>query len=211
MDDYNEIQLPYDTLFNFEGYDIYETKFNNMSMLQMKQYDNKTYIQDEKIVVKNDKGDEEVKNIPPASYIRWRYSNENDVPSKEKELDSKLGLTNDHKILSNSKIVEWSDGSYQLIIGDQYYDIKYSDMDNIRFGISSNNNENIVVNQKVQQRMILTPCESQGGDRIKHTEDSTKVKLAYNYYNPNEYKKEDYGNTKYSKNKFKDVFEKKSK
>jgi hypothetical protein len=208
MDEHNELNLPFDTLYDFKGYEIYETKFNNMSMLGLNKYDSKTYTHDEKIAIKNDKGDEEIKNIPPQSYIRWKYSNGSDEHSKEKELDSQLGLSNDYKILSNSKIVEWSDGSYQLVIGDEYFDIKFSEIDNIRFGVSSNDNENIIVNDKVQKRMILTPSEHRG-DRVKHTEDSTKVKLAYNYYNPNEYRKEDYGNTKFGKNKFKDVFDKK--
>ena len=207
MDDM--VKISYDNLYDFNGYDVYETKFNNMSYFQYNKYDSKTYNADDKVIIKNENGNDEVKNIPLNSYIRWKYNGE-DTHSKEKDLDNLIGLINNKKIQSNAKIVEWSDGTYQLIIGDDYYDIKFSDLKNIRFGLSSDNNENIFVNKPIDGRMILTPCDYQG-EKSKLAEDSTKVKLAYNYYNPNEYKKEEYGANKYNRNKFKDFFEKETK
>src|SRR5689334_15534620 len=107
----------------------------------------------------NEKGQEEYKNIPLQSYIRWKYTdNTNTVEIKEKELNKLLGIKSKRQIISNAKLVEWSDGTIQLVIGDQYYDVKLSDLKNIHFGLITSNDQ-IIVNKPISKRMIVTHSE----------------------------------------------------
>ena len=49
-------------------------------------------------------------------------------------LNEKSNSTN-NKMISNTKIVEWSDGTMQLLIGNEYFDINLSNIDNSRYAI----------------------------------------------------------------------------
>ena len=69
-------------------------------------------------------------------------------------------------IKSNAKIIELSDGSYQLVIGDQFIDIVFSNMDNVRYAIDAGNNINIV-GKNITKRMLLSKDQFQGINKMK--------------------------------------------
>jgi hypothetical protein len=204
MDDQEQFDIDFDNLFNYDEFEVYETKLGNSSSLQVKKFNSETYKPEANQIIKNEKGQEESKNIPLQSFVRWKYSEDKPNDSKEKELDNQLGIKTNKQIISNAKIIEWSDGSSQLLIGNEYYDIRLSELNNIHFGITTH--DSIIVNKPIKQRMIITPLDSKR-EKIAIA-DAGKVKLAYNFYNPNEYKKDDYISNKLSKAKFKEVFEK---
>jgi hypothetical protein len=212
----DEIKIPYDKLYDFKKFDVMEAKFNIMAMMQMKAYENSKYKPEEKIVIQNEKGVDESKEIPLTNYIRWRYENNSndditDNVSNVNELDEALGIKNipannlNKKIESNAKIVEWSDSTFQLLIGDEYFDIMFSNMDNVRFGIDSKDTNITIVNKPVKQRIILTPSEYTKSMRqkekiINHNENAQKVKVAYSYYDKQAYNKDEFS-TKFGKKK----------
>jgi hypothetical protein len=204
-DKYEKNGITFDSLYDYDDFEVFETKLSNSTSLQIKRFERDIYTPEEKKIIKNEKGEEELKNIPLQSYVRWKYNEHKSKNSNEKELDKLLGLNHNRHILSNAKIVEWSDGSTQLVIGDQYFDIQYSERKNIHFGVTDK--VGIIVNKPIQKRMIITPS-GENKNEVQAVTDAGKVKLAYNFYNPNEYRKEDYSNNKLSKAKFKEMFEK---
>lgn len=196
------IGVNYDKLHNFNQYEVYETKFNIITNFQMTGYDNTKYKPEDKTILLNEKGEEEIKEIPPSSYIRWRYSKEKEEGVKnnsEGKLTEDLAIKNKGQLESNAKIVEWSNGSYQLVIGDEYYDIMFTNIDNVRLGVMDPNG--VIVSNQIKQRILLTPSEQTEMKRTeklnKTGENSSLVKLAYSFYDKQEYKKDDY-NTKFS-------------
>lgn len=69
------------------------------------------------------------KQCPVANFIRWRYSEnaETSYNDAEKEkLTKQVGLdqTENKKLESNTKVIEWSDGSVSLVIGEQTFEIQ---------------------------------------------------------------------------------------
>jgi hypothetical protein len=72
-------------------------------------------------------------------------------------------------------------------------------MDNVRLGTI--NNDRIICNNRINQRMILTLSEYTKKQDLIQTESQAKVKLAYNFYDTQQYKKDEYG-TKFGKRKF---------
>jgi hypothetical protein len=212
-DNYEEEGIIFDNLYNYEDFEVYETKLNNLISFQTKKFNKETYTPEPKKMLMNEKGQEEHKNIPLQNYIRWKYTDNPETSnneSKELELNKLLGLKTKRQVISNAKLVEWSDGTSQLVIGDQYYDVKLSDLKNNYFGVPYN--DSIIVNKPISQRMNITPSDLDTKVEVSQGfgAQASKVKLAYNFYNPNEYKKEDYANVKFSKAKFKE-FEKNDK
>lgn len=165
------IQIEYDKLQSIIPEDIYEGKLNVMCSFQPKAYNPEKYKPEEKIKIKNEKDEEELKQIPIKNYIRWRV--------------------NGKDIQSNAKIVEWSDGSRQLLIGDEYFDLMFSTMDNVRFGLKDDDNISII-NKPIIKRMLLTQSEKDITKEELDKGDANKVKLSYSYYDKKTYKKEDF-------------------
>jgi hypothetical protein len=225
IDEYVPIEIPIDLNYDFKDYEIYEAKFNNLTRISNKVYDSKKYKIEDKLIIKNDKNDLVEKDIPVTDYIRFKYvekqSNE-DGQDNIKQLEKCFAIVNEanrKELISNAKIVEWSDNTYQLIIGDQYFDLKFSNMENVRLGLSTNKqdlkieNNNLELNEEgniypllvskpINKRIILTSCEYDNNInikskdqsiKIKNSELETKVKLAYSFYDKNKYKKDDFG------------------
>jgi hypothetical protein len=196
-----ELVCNYDLLNNFPNEEVMEAKFNVMTAIQPKAYERDSFKPEEKTILKNDKNEDEVKEVPLINYIRWRNVNKYDNDMKDQK--NNLALKE-----SNARIVEWSDGSMQLIIGEEYFDIILSNMDNVRIGLKDSDNEMILINKPVKQRMLLTPSEYSSSVRklekvIDQDESNLKVKLAYSYYDKQSYNKDEYDN-KFLKKKQKD-------
>jgi len=207
--EFEEIKISPEKKFNFSDYEVLEAKFNILTTFQSKVYDSAKYKPEETIVIKNEKGEEEIKEIPLANYIRWKYK-DTEVNQNRSEIDAELnkafGIKNlnpNKTIESNAKIVEWSDGSFQLIIGEEHFDIMFSNMDNVRFAMEDKEQNLTMINKPIKKRMILTPSEysQRSNEKIsKQDESSQKVKVVYSYYDKQEYNKDDYS-SKYGKKK----------
>ena len=130
---------------------------------------------EEKLKIKNEKGEIEYKQIPLENYIRWKY-NQN------------------KKIISNTKLIECSDGTHQLVIGNKFFDVTFSNMDNVRFGLNVDDNIN-VINQIVSKRMLISKNESDS-PKMKH-EQIGKSKVKLNYFFFEEKKDEEKKGTRY--------------
>ena len=164
--DYNKlISLP-------DNIEIFEGKFSLLTHFQEKCFDPNTYVKENKIKIKNEKDEIEYKYIPLENYIRWKYN-------KNKQ------------IISNAKMVEWNDGSFSVIIGEKYFDVDFSTMNSVRFGIQIDENT-AIINQNINKRMLLQVDENQENEVIYDEGDKSKVKVSYSYYNKNVYNKDDF-------------------
>jgi len=144
-------------------------------------------------------------NTNKTSHLEKTNNDKNNIEANDYELDDYLNLVKtaqNYKMQTNSKIVEWSDGTMQMIIGSNYFDINPSAMDNCRFAIYDKANDLYVVKNPVKKRFILMASELTKNidDRYKGSnENSTKTKLAYSFYDKNEYNKEDFAKKRFSK------------
>lgn len=64
-----------------------------------------------------------------ANFIRWRYSDNAEASHNDAEkekLTKQVGLDQkeNKKLESNTKVIEWSDGSVSLVIGEQTFEIQ---------------------------------------------------------------------------------------
>jgi hypothetical protein len=180
--DYNKlIDLPKDI-------EIFEGKFSLLTHFQEKCFDPNTYVKENKIKIKNEKDEIEYKYIPLENYIRWKYN-------KNK------------KIISNAKLVEWNDGTFSVIIGEKYFDVDFSDMNSVRYGIQIDE-DTAIINQNINKRMLLQIDENQENETVYDEGDKSKVKVSYSYYNKNVFNKNDFEKGYKKKNKFTKELEK---
>lgn len=208
-----EIEIPYDNFVDFDKFEIYETKMGNLARIQPKSFNKETYKIEEAIKIKDQKGEEFEKKIPLVNYLRWRY-NENEVEEEREEDNSFLKKLNiekktKEKVESNVKIVEWSDGTWQLVVGDELIDITQSEINNTRIGIINKDKDVVTVGKNINKKFILKASEydvtnkreiAPVSSKIDKATES-KVKLAFSYYDKNEYVKDEFGG-KFGKPKF---------
>jgi hypothetical protein len=200
-----EIEIPYDNIIDFDKYEIYETKMGNLARIQPKSFKKDTYKPEEAIKIKDQKGEEFEKKIPLMNYFRWKYS-ENDEEEEIDEENSYLKKLNivkksKKKVESNVKIVEWSDGTWQLVVGDEFVDITQSDIKNTRIGIVNKDKDVITVGKNIDKKFILKASEYDVSTKkevtsvVNKTDKAagSKVKLVFSYYDKNEYVKDDFG------------------
>jgi hypothetical protein len=213
----NIINSFYDNTYDFQEDDIFEMKFNSLTRIQNKEFNPKTYEKEKPLLVKDQKGDDMEKFIPHKNFIRWRYakkskentSNEDENESLNEEnsnTDEKtlldmfsLNQKNKRKIESNSKLVQYSDNSYLLFIGKNYFEVLLSDVNTCGLGVIDAENDSILVNKTIEKKMILKEnekCSNNDLDKqlIEESNKKSKVLLTHNYYNPIEYVKEDSSN-----------------
>jgi ribosomal protein S19 len=202
-----EIEVPFDNIIDFDNYEIFETKMANLARVQPKVFNIENYNIEEAVKIKDQKGEEFEKKIPLLNYIRWRYSEENEIEDDEENSENTLlkrfNLEKKSKknLESNAKIVEWSDGTWQLIIGDEHIDITLSDINNTRVGIVNKEKDIVVVSKNIDKKLILKASDYNESNAKKeiatYKNDSkiagSKVKLVYSYYDNNSYVKEDFG------------------
>ena len=171
------ISIPYDKLINLEkdNFEIIEGKLSTITHYQPIIFNPETYKMEEKLKIKNEKGEIEYKQIPLENYIRWKY-NQN------------------KKIISNTKLIECSDGTHQLVIGNKFFDVTFTNMNNVRFGLKVDDNLS-VINQIVSKRMLISKNESDS-PKMKH-EQIGKSKVKLNYFFFEEKKDEEKKGTRY--------------
>ena len=158
------ISIPYDKLINLEkdNFEIIEGKLSTITHYQPIIFNPETYKMEEKLKIKNEKGEIEYKQIQLENYIRWKY-NQN------------------KNIISNAKLIECSDGTHQLVIGNKFFDVTFTNMNNVRFGLKVDDNLS-VINQIVSKRMLISKNESDS-PKMKHEQiGKSKVKLNYFFF-----------------------------
>jgi hypothetical protein len=160
----------------------------------------KQIINDEEDDDENENENEKEKENPNKEKLN-DINNEKDINNKEKEIDNYLNLVeksnnpSNIKMISNTKIIEWSDGTMQLIIGNEYFDINKSTIENSRYALYDRENDLFNVKNQVKKRFIIVPSDmsSDIDSRFKSTaESSTKTKLTYSYFDKNTFNKEEF-------------------
>jgi len=109
-----------------------ELKLANLLRTQTKEFSRETYTEELPITVVDQKGNVTERKWHPENVIRWRYSKtEDEEPDDyDKELEQNLDIKcrKRRKIETNTKVVEWSDGSVQMIVGDEVFDLTTNEM-----------------------------------------------------------------------------------
>eukprot|EP00826_Nyctotherus_ovalis_P041614 TRINITY_DN4220_c0_g2_i8.p1 TRINITY_DN4220_c0_g2~~TRINITY_DN4220_c0_g2_i8.p1 ORF type:complete len:180 (+),score=58.04 TRINITY_DN4220_c0_g2_i8:251-790(+) len=108
----------------------------------------------------------------PGSVIRWRYGEQvppfvdEDIPSAE------LGTyqAEFREIESNARIVQWSDGSYQIALGKQLFDFRFESGNTVK--LFTKLGDYLVSKNEVDRKVFLIPAE---GSEQYDTEDYVKV------------------------------------
>lgn len=201
LKDDNNVTVVYDNLYDFNKFDIVQTKFSSLTKLQYKIFDCKTYEKEAPVRIKNDLGQDTEKIINHKNYIRWRYSKE-DLKNEtkfeyDKDLNDLLGIKDksNKPIESNTRIIEWSDGTFQMTVGDTYFDIMISETPNSSLGIIDLESDIVSVGKPISKKMILRANEdfSSDSDFLKTSNILTcnNSKLSHNFYNTNAYVKEE--------------------
>ena len=109
------------------------SNINSCIRLQPKGFASDSYFVEDNVIFKDEKGIQQTKTCPVTSFIRWRYA-ENKDQSQDEQLEA-IGVTVDPskkvsvlifklvKMESNTRLIEWSDGSKSFAIGNQLYDV----------------------------------------------------------------------------------------
>ena len=140
--------------------EIFEGKVGLISYLQEKVYNTKNYKAEEKPQIINENGEVEKKSIPLERFIRFK-------------------LDENRKLKSNSKLVEWSDGTMSLFIGKKCFNISKQKLMNCRIGVKINDELNLV-GLDIPNRMTASLTEEDAINAKKYQEDETsKVKITY--------------------------------
>ena len=140
--------------------EIFEGKLGLISYLDESIYNSKNYQIQPKPSIINENGRKEEKPIPLERFIRFK-------------------LDENKKLKSNTKLVEWSDGSMSLFIGKKYFNISTQKLMNSRIGVKIND-EVSLVGLNIPNRMVASLTEEDAINAKKYKEDETsKVKITY--------------------------------
>ena len=140
--------------------EIFEGKLGLISYLDEPIYNSKNYQIQPKPSIINENGRKEEKPIPLERFIRFK-------------------LDENKKLKSNTKLVEWSDGSMSLFIGKKYFNISTQKLMNSRIGVKIND-EVSLVGLNIPNRMVASLTEEDAINTKKYKEDETsKVKITY--------------------------------
>ena len=140
--------------------EIFEGKLGLISYLDEPIYNSKNYQIQPKPSIINENGRKEEKQIPLERFIRFK-------------------LDENKKLKSNTKLVEWSDGSMSLFIGKKYFNISTQKLMNSRIGVKIND-EVSLVGLNIPNRMVASLTEEDAINAKKYKEDETsKVKITY--------------------------------
>ena len=140
--------------------EIFEGKLGLISYLDEPIYNSKNYQIQPKPSIINENGRKEEKPIPLERFIRFK-------------------LDENKKLKSNTKLVEWSDGSMSLFIGKKYFNISTQKLMNCRIGVKIND-EVSLVGLNIPFRMTASLTEEDAINSKKYKEDETsKVKITY--------------------------------
>jgi hypothetical protein len=210
--DFRELNIFYNKLYNFKEFEVFEGKFGNIARIQFGCFNPENYQPEDPIILTDEKGQRVEKVFSYENFFRWKYqqNEKNEVEDKcELELLKLFNIEDKENkgIKSNSRIVEWSDGSYQLLIGNEFFDITVNNTSNTRFAINSEKEHSLMVCDGIKKKMIIKKSakidnssakrrESYSYEDLRHlkekVKDDIKVKTFHSYYNKNKFTREEY-------------------
>ena len=178
-----EKQIPRDAIAPLDG-ENFEIKLLNIVKIQSKPFDPNTYNPEKPIVYVNEHGKEIVKKFNLLNVVRWRYADKNCTQTFEnteyiKHLREAIGYKErypDRKIESNTRVVEWSDGTHSIIVGDEYFDMNFSKSNHSHVYLKSD--DILVHKNKMNQKCIIKPSKiSKRATKaiLKHVNDRMKL------------------------------------
>ncbi len=121
----------------------------------------------------------------PGNVIRWQYSSEAKAEPADPAIPSlELGIQNSadggKAIESNARIIEWSDGTYQLAVGKQLFDIRMEDEHHMK--VFAKLEDYLISKSEVNKKIILVPAAGTSGYApedylgvVKHKEEKKEV------------------------------------
>lgn len=97
----------------------------NCVRIQPQCFDSQLYQIEDNVTFKGELGTVITKRCPVTNFIRWRYSKQDGKKDVEAAKLAALGLQvpQSQKMESNARVVQWSDGTSSLAIGDQLFEI----------------------------------------------------------------------------------------
>jgi hypothetical protein len=210
--EFRELNISYNKLYNFKEFEVFEGKFGNIARIQFGCFNQEKYQPEDPIILTDEKGQRVEKVFSYENFVRWKYqqNEKNEVEDKcESELLRLFNIEDKENkgIKSNSRIVEWSDGSFQLLIGNEFFDITVNNTSNTRFAINSEKEHSLMVCDGIKKKMIIKknirneniPAkrrESYSYEDLRHLKEKVKedikVKTFHSYYNKNKFTREEY-------------------
>lgn len=89
-------------------------------------------------------------------FIRYRYSAEGTLDAESNNAVDGFAQTKGKELIeSNSKVVQWSDGSYSLAIGDEYFDLNIEKLTTRQ--VFAQHEHYSLYKGKAEKRMIIKP------------------------------------------------------
>lgn len=206
-----EVGIPYNKLYDFSDYDVFEGKLGNLVSIQPKEF-NDFYEPEKSNKLIDEKGKEVEKSFPFDNFIRWKYADSSKVGNKDKDevvtkLNNLFNISSSQSktIISNTKIIEWSDGSFQLLIGSNYFDIIVNESANARLTVEHKDDEHIhLIQDKIRKKMIVRQSLNTNHKRresISHedlkiltesNQESNRIKTFHSYFDKNKFTREEY-------------------
>ncbi|CAI2380443.1 unnamed protein product [Moneuplotes crassus] len=156
-------KVPRDATVGLDG-DCFEMKMPNIVKIQSKPFDPATYEPEKSIKYKNQHGQEKEKNFNLLNVIRWRYTDQTSEPFVETpsvvEMRESMGYKSRYpskQIETNTKVVEWSDGTFSLIVGDETFDLNFSKSSNCHVYLKTD--DLLVHKNQVERKCLVKPSK----------------------------------------------------
>ena len=177
-----EREIPRDAIAPLEG-DCFEIKLSSIARVQNKPFNIENYQPEKPYKYTNEHGKEVNQKFNLLNVVRWRYSDKGTVQPYEeseqvKNLREFIGYQSrypDRKIESNTRVVEWSDGTHSLVVGDEYFDMTFSKANNTHVYVKAE--DLLIQKNKVNKKCIIKPSKNAKRAHkavLKNVNDKTK-------------------------------------
>ncbi|CAI2364808.1 unnamed protein product [Moneuplotes crassus] len=155
--------IPRETIQELDE-DCFEMRMPNIAKIQSQPFDPENYQPEKAIQYKNEHGLIKEKSFNLLNVIRWRYTDSTTEPfvltDKAKQMQEAVGYKPrypDKQIESNAKIVEWSDGTFSMMIGDEILDLNFSKTTNSHLYLKTD--DLLVHKNKVNRKCLVKPSK----------------------------------------------------
>ena len=188
-DDLPKVQLPSEFAVDTAEYTVFSLRTNTASKVNFEPYNESTYEKEPHELITDQRGKEFEKFTSQDQYIRFRPT--------EIKLDEDAFLTafRSNKASdcgSNAKLIEWSDGTMSLAVGNNMIEITKSDALNTK--VAFKNGSFYKTKADLAAKLMLTTNSQKRDEVLKiHTNiNKTLTQTTYTFFDPNEYNKEDF-------------------
>ena len=126
-----------------------------------KKFDPATYQVEQEIQYTTENGHQTTNFCPVDNIVRWRQAEGEKVPEKtSKELREVNDVTKESVdkfgVESNARLVEWSDGTFSIAIGDELFEIRQEDLHNSSVFLKYDS-EIAVMKSALTEKMYVKP------------------------------------------------------